>query len=227
MDWISIIRAIISVVGAIGAILAAIFAFRYGKKSIELVKEQLKIIKREKPAEGEGEIEKLGFLIPDRVRHKVSYAKQDNREHLVKDLILPPNKEVTIMLWIKPKSNYTVEDNYFGCEGDYDKKPEPIAYFNPFVLRGKIKEITPEENEHHYIDHHKYYHVKSKQEFTRDEVYVKGYKIQTHDEGGYIAKYIIRTPNRVKEHKLKIKVSGKKGEKMKCLIHNNCYIDLI
>lgn len=187
------------------------------------MEEQLKIAKRESYPEWEGEVEKVGFLITDMERYKLEYINQDEKEHLVEELILPVDKEVPIMIWLKPSGNYTVEDIYFGCEGDYKKKPEPLSWFNPFILRGK-REVTPEENPDHYIDHHKYYHIKRRQEFTKEEVYVGGYKIKTHGEGDFQAQYIIRTPNTVKTHKLKIKVRKESKEKMRCIMHENCYI---
>lgn len=218
----------ITILGTIAAILAAFFAWKYGRKSTQLMEEQLKISKRESYPEREGELEKIGFLITDVKRYKLTYVHQDEKEHLVEELILPAYKEVPIMIWLKPSSNYTVEDRYFGCEGDYEKKPEPISYFNPFILRGKRREITPEEDSDHYVDFHKYYHTKKRQEYTKDEVYVAGYKIKTYEEGDYRAQYIMRTPNTVKTYKLQIKVRKESiKEKTRCLMHENCYINHI
>lgn len=115
-------------------------------------------------------------------------------------------------------------ERYFGCEGDFQEKPELLCYFNPFILKGRIREVTPKENSERYIDHHKYYHIREREEFTKEEVYVAGYKIKTHGEGDFQAQYIIRTPNTVKTHRLKIRVREKTGERMKCAVHENCYI---
>ena len=215
-DWIVII-------GAIAAFLAAYFAW----KSTRLMEEQLKLSKREKYPESEGEIAKIGFLITDLDRFELTYVNRDEKEHLVKELILPADNEVPIIIWLRPGGNYTVEDRYFGCEGDLKNKPEPVSCFNPFVLRGIRREVTLEENSDHYIDHHKYYHITRRQEFTKEEVYLGGYKIKTHGEGDFEVKYIIRTPNTVKEHELKIKVRKESKEKMKCTLHENCCIEPI
>lgn len=215
-----------AIIGTISAMLAAFFAWKYGRKSIQLAGEQLKISQRESYPKLEGELEKIGFLIIDVKRYKLTYVHQDEKEHLVKELILPLYKEVPIMIWLKPMGNYTVEDRYFGCEGDYETKPEPIFYFNPFVLRGKRRKITPEEDYDHYVDIHKYYHIKRSQEYTKDEVYVAGYMIKTYEEGDYPAQYILRTPNTVKSYKLLIKVRKECiEEKMKCQFHDACDIN--
>lgn len=164
------------------------------------------------------------FLIPDIKRTELGYVKQDEKEHLVDEIVLPANPKVPVEVWIKPKINYYQTEYYFECEGELEGKPRPVKYYNPFVVEGR-KEATPRENSNHYIDHHLYYHVRKKGYRVENEVYVSGFIIETRKEGRYKAQLLIHTHEGLGKAELWIRVEDKPKSKMKCVKHESCYLE--
>lgn len=104
--------------------------------------------------------------------------EQDNKEHYVDTLALPSNAMVPILIWYKPRLNFHESEQYFGCEGESERKPIPFRYFNPFVIDG-VRETSPKENPLHYRDFHQYYHIRTDKPRTKDEKYISGFKLKT------------------------------------------------
>ena len=123
------------------------------------------------------------FLIPSKEKYRIKYAEQDEKEQLVDELIIPPNTEDVIFLWIKPRISVELGERYFGfeVEGNRKKKPE-IRYYNPFAIE---QSRVPD----YYIDWHGYYHLiglpREQSLWREGEVYVPSFKIRTYDEGNY------------------------------------------
>jgi len=146
------------------------------------------------------------FLIPSKEKYNVKYAEQDENEHLVDELKVPPDTEDVIFLRIKPRISIELGERYFGfeVEGRGWKKPE-IKYYNPFVIE---QSIAPD----YYIDWHGYYHLirlPQEQSLWREgEVYVPSFKIKTYDEGNYTFQAIFHLScneyKSIKENKHKV-----------------------
>ncbi len=166
------------------------------------------------------------FLIPDKQRATISYIKQDDREHKVNCLILPPNSELPILFWIKPRIVFEEIDVSFGFEGNLNEKPELIRYYNPFIYKGK-KEINPGD-EGHYIDYHRYYHIKNTRIRTPAQINVQGFMIQTHGLGKYEVRVAFsgHDPNRASRLYIIVKDIAEK-ETVKCVWHRKCYLEVI
>ena len=126
----------------------------------------------------------IHFLIPSKEKYDgISYYEQDDEEHLVEELQIPPNTEDVIFLWIKPKINIELGERYFGFESEDGGENPEIRYCNPFV---KEESKTPD----YYIDWHGYYHMigasPEQRIWQAGEVYVPSFKITTHSKGDFI-----------------------------------------
>lgn len=128
-----------------------------------------------------------------------------------------------VELWIKPRINFTLSDQYFGCDGDISTKPRAVGYYNPFVLRGKIKKGSPETDPEHYVDHWLYYHIREERRLIDTEVYVWGFIIETREPGRYAANMFFHG-EKLGKATLVINVEDEPKTEMKCLAHDNCYI---
>lgn len=148
------------------------------------------------------------FLISDE-RCKLGYVEQDEREHLVKKLILPSNSTARVLIWYRPRANYFEDMHYFGCEGDLSKIPKIISYSNPFILETNLQTS-------YYLDWHQYYHLITNKHRIRDEVYVDGFDVQTFVEGEYEANVFVHTPTRLGRAKLKISVTDEQSTGVLC-----------
>src|SRR4030067_3250879 len=127
--------------------------------------------------------------IPDKQHTVLPYVQQDDDEHKTNCLILPPNSEMPILLWVKYNITFEEKSMYFGFEGNLNEKPEPIKYYNPFIDKGN-REIMPggSSQEEHYIDFYKSYHIEQKKTETPKEAKVSGFMVQTHARGDYEAR---------------------------------------
>ncbi len=182
-----------------------------------ILKPRLEVRKARKPCE-------IHFLIPEQHKRILSYASQDDKEHLVDELTLPSNSLVTIELWIKPKMNFHESEFYFGCEGDDVTKPRPIEYDNRFVERGLASKASPETDRNHYVDHHAYYHVRTERDLISSEVYVRGFSLKTIAEGKYTARVFFHTSKVLGRADISIRVEDQPTTEMRCAIHKSCFI---
>lgn len=165
---------------------------------------------------------KIFFLVPRYSMHDLKYIVQDEREHLTREIILPSNRESLILIWYRPKLNYHEIEQYIEFKakdgGNISKKPMAISYYNPFVLEGKTKKGDPLNNENHYIDWWRSYHILTDKDRLRDEVYTSGYIVQTYDKGDYDVNVEICTPTRKGKSKhLKIKVRDEFDKQIPCV----------
>jgi hypothetical protein len=154
---------------------------------------------------------RMYFLIPDK-RCKLSYANQDNEEHLIEELVLPSNSESQVLIWFKPRVNYYEDSIYFGCKGDLNKKPWVIDFSNPFVLDNNLQRS-------YYRDWHQHYHILTGRSRIKEEVYVSGFVVKTFEEGEYEANVFLHTPSKLGRAKLKITVKNAPSTKILCLMH--------
>jgi hypothetical protein len=126
------------------------------------------------------------FLIPKTTEHRVDYYPQDGEYHHPDELTLPPDSEVDVVVWMKPRLNVVLSELQFGCLGDNDSKPEPLYYFNWWVKEGPRKEIRPEDDKGHYRDVTNYYHMMYYgRAIPKDEIHLPGLRIRTKKKGTY------------------------------------------
>lgn len=153
---------------------------------------------------------RMYFLIPDK-RCELTYVEQDEKEHLVKELVLPSNSEHQVLIWFKPRVNYYEDSIYFGCEGDLNKKPYVVDFSNPFILDNNLQRS-------YFRDWHQYYHLLTGKNRIKDEVYVTGFIVKTFEEGEYEANIFLHTPSRLGKAKLKITVKNNPTTGVLCIM---------
>jgi hypothetical protein len=73
----------------------------------------------------------LHFLIPERSQRSIEYAEQDDEEHLLNEIIIPPDTKTLVELRLHPKTKFVTTYLLFGCLDDgsaisRQRKPHPI-----------------------------------------------------------------------------------------------------
>ena len=119
---------------------------------------------------------------------------QDDDEHYVKELVVPPNSEIPIQIVLEPRLSFMQHEIYFGCDESLadEKKPRATEYFVPFVREGVRGHGKPDAaHPGHYTDYNGFYHVRENFLYTKD-CRVIGFKLQTGATGIYPAQ--IYTP---------------------------------
>jgi hypothetical protein len=62
------------------------------------------------------------FLIPSKIHHDCSFARQDDQEHLTKVIVVPSNSELMIDFVFFPRTHFVTNEVNLGCKGDALKK---------------------------------------------------------------------------------------------------------
>jgi hypothetical protein len=125
------------------------------------------------------------FLIPASTQHPCNYAEQDDEhEHTLTELSLPPSSEMIIDLIMKVRQPISFSEMIVGFKGNPGQKPVFTKYHNRYIKVGKGREVDPQaEEEDDYIDKHQYYHRKVARSVSADIVLSFAFTIRTNAIG--------------------------------------------
>lgn len=165
----------------------------------------------------------IHFLIPPTSQRKVEYAKQDNREHLLYDIVLPCNRETVVELRIHPKIKFISTSFLFGCYHDdadqiaKERKPRPIQLVDS-CGQGILPTICiPGVTPGHTINAR--YEYRWNQEIRWNYLtIILGIKIKTFDPGEYQWRvHLMGDENEIVLEDLHIKVTDSAQLQMQCV----------
>jgi hypothetical protein len=127
------------------------------------------------------------FVLPSAKHHACDFAEQDNREHLLKTIVLPAHSEVTVDLRFTPQLNFEGTEISMGCLGAINRIPYATEYFNQFIKEGAGQQIKPGPGNRHYLDKHNYYHIRDNnpRRWTVGQCVSVALKIKTSGPGKY------------------------------------------
>lgn len=116
---------------------------------------------------------KSHFLVPSAALHDCDYASQDDKEHTLNELTLPPNSEFIIDLIIRIHAPISFSEIVIGFKGEPDKKPYFTKYYNRYISIRKGREVDPSmETSDDYVDKHFYYQRRQQRSFTPEIVFL-------------------------------------------------------
>ena len=153
------------------------------------------------------------FFIPRKEVFEISYARQDSTVQEKDELEIPKGVEDVVFLRIKPRINVEVSQIYFGFSISEKKKKPEVSHYNP------LKTSVPKQV---YKDRYGHLHLVEERIFTPKEIYVRSFKIRTHDAGDYTFYLVFKVScdeyksikeerhEKVESFSLKIKVTQKK-----------------
>jgi hypothetical protein len=168
------------------------------------------------------------FSIPLIDRVALNYVQQDDCEHYVKELVVPPNSKIPIQIVLAPKLSFLEREIYFGCgENVVDsEKPRATESLVPFVVKGVRKSGKPDaDHPGHYIDYNGFYHVREDVLYTND-TRVIGFMLVTRATGTYPAQVYTVTDEVRGQADLTIRVEHPAKTKMRCYFegHHKCFV---
>lgn len=158
------------------------------------------------------------FLIPSLRHFPLNYVLQDERAHFVKELVVPPNSEISIQIVLEPRLSFMQHELYFGCDESLmdENKPRATEWFVPFVREGVRRSGKPDaQHPGHYTDYNGFYHVRENFLYTRD-TRVIGFKLLTGASGTYSAQIYTVTDDVRGRADLFIRVEHPATTKMRC-----------
>jgi hypothetical protein len=158
------------------------------------------------------------FVITSTGRFPMDYVQQNNRDHYVRKLVVPPHKEIPIQIILVPKVSFVEQELYFGCDEHLadEEKPRATEYFVPFVREGVRGSGKPDEaHPGHYTDYNGFYHVRENYLYTADTRAI-GFKLLTGRTGTFRAQVYTVTDDVRGQADLKIKVQEPARTKMRC-----------
>jgi hypothetical protein len=165
------------------------------------------------------------FAIRPLQQATLDYIFQDDQGHRVKELVVPANQLVEIEIGYEPKIAFYEAELIFGCDGDDATKPFATECINRLIAVGKSHWI-PGEDEGHWRDRHKCYHVlRNKPRAVGTHIAV-GFMLQTGAPGTYPANVSFLTNEMDRTVSLKIRVEDKPHTRMRCHEkgHLGCYV---
>ncbi len=168
------------------------------------------------------------FVITTPGRFRMGYVVQDDKEHFVKQLVVPAHSEVSVQIALDPRLSFLQRELYFGCDESLEDEDKPRAteWFVPFVREGARGSGKPgKDHPGHYTDYNGFYHVREDYLYTKD-VRVIGYKLRTGRTGIFPVQIYVQTDDVRGEAELSLRVEGPPTTRMRCVGrgHRRCFI---
>ena len=164
----------------------------------------------------------IHFLVPPKSHRQIDYAVQDNREHLLYEIILPPKTTRTIELRIHPRTVFATSGLLFGCDSDdgdqlsLDQKPRPRdlvdVYGQGFLPRNLQVNVT----EGHRINARRQYRWSRNLTWNASSTIIIGIQIDTKNIGSYVWRVVFLGEDFETTKFLKMRVEEQKYQTMKC-----------
>jgi hypothetical protein len=163
------------------------------------------------------------FLVPSAVQHGCDYANQDDKDHTLNELSLPPNSEFTIDLIIRIHAPISFSEIIIGFKGEPEKKPYFIKYYNRYISIGKGREVDPSrETTDDYVDKYFYYHRRQQRSLNAGITFSLAFTMKTRDVGLYpLHLYFVSTEPLGEEFGLFVTVEQQPNIRLVCVDHTH------
>jgi hypothetical protein len=131
------------------------------------------------------------FLIPERSQRSIEYAAQDDEEHLLNEIIIPPDTTTLVELRLHPKIKFVTTHLIFGCSDDgtassRQRKPHPIrladVYGQGLIESGSQPRVTAG----HVVNSRFQYRWNHELRWDGHSSIIIGVQIDSHATGEYI-----------------------------------------
>jgi hypothetical protein len=166
------------------------------------------------------------FIVTSADRRRLGYVSQDEREHFLKELVVPAGEIVPIEILIEPRMNFRYAELIFGFEDMQNLTSKPVveSFYAPFIVRGARQKGSPENNYSHYVDHHGHYHIAENRDVSLKTYRSMGFSIRTREPGVYAATIAFTGDEVEGETNLKLRVEAKPETTMTCAwpTHDKC-----
>jgi hypothetical protein len=141
------------------------------------------------------------FLVPLKAQHACSYANQDDEEHILKQISVPPNSELVVDLVMHIKVPISYSEWHIGFAGEMESKPYFSKYSNRYIAVGKGTEVDPSlKDSEDFIDKHFYYHVRrGARSISAGTVISAAFTIKTRAAGLYPLRVIFVSEEDISE----------------------------
>jgi hypothetical protein len=166
------------------------------------------------------------FVVVEIEKYKNDFAIQDDREHLVSELIVPPHEDVYIHLRFKNRLSFTQYHFVLYFDGDINRKPIIDNFHLKFIRRGSRKDRSPESDPSHYTDYHGSYHIEETKHRAWGDYFVYAFNVKTRDPGTYNAIVTLNADGVSAESHLKLRVEPHSTHQMRCTCHWGCLVRL-
>lgn len=163
------------------------------------------------------------FVVRSMQEYAFDYVVQDEQRHHTSVLAVPSNSSVYIEIGVSPLIHFNCTAVVFGCNGDNDKKPYATKMLDRFTNRSK-NTFVPGVDERHSIDIHRFYVLRNERPINVGTHHLFGYEVVTQQPGTYKTHVMFLTDEIQGSAELTIVVEDKPRTRMKCLLHEDCYV---
>lgn len=181
LDWVSFGAGVTAAMAGL-----ALFGFALDEKLW-----QPKRIKAKRGAELHDPLD-VHFLVPSRSQRTIQFAAQDDREHLLNEIVLSPKFVTLIELRLHPRTRFVTSAILFGCVHDdrdkaaLEQKPRPVKLIDIYgqgqlELESEIdRAVGRKTNSRHE------YQWNKEIRWNPSAVIVIGIEIETRAKGRYV-----------------------------------------
>jgi hypothetical protein len=133
----------------------------------------------------------LHFLVPERSQRAIDYASQDNDEHLLNEIILPPHAKSLVEFRLHPRAKFVTTHLIFGCRDDGSftarvNKPHPVRMIDVYgqaIIELHKGRFLPDG---HVINSRYQYRWNHEIKWDGHSTIIIGVEIQTNEIGRYL-----------------------------------------
>ena len=160
------------------------------------------------------------FLVPSLDERRIDFAVQDQLDHWVEELIVPPHSTRLIEVRIAPHLDFSTYALQFGCfDNEKNKgtqKPIPTSMVRVFAKKGLNIVSSPDATPGHTITSHDFYEVAENRQWNKT-VRVIGLMLEAKDTGTYRFFVYFMGPEVEASKELSIRVEAGGSEGMRCV----------
>jgi len=133
----------------------------------------------------------MHFLVPPLSQRRIEYAQQDDREHLLSELLLAPNTSTLVELRLHPRTRFVTTEFLFGCVDDPEglvtsRKPRPVELIDVYGQGHITPNSRPNETPGHVINSRLEYRWNYERKWNGLTTLILGIRIETDEEGRYL-----------------------------------------
>jgi hypothetical protein len=180
-DWTAFISVIVAALTGVALVYIEIDKKFFATRRLRLLRER----ELNDPVD-------IHFLVPPRSQRTVEYAEQDDREHLLYEIILAPLASTIVEVRIQPRTRFVTDTFLFGCAHDdadliaKELKPCPMELIDIYG-QGHIRPNSrPGETPGHVINSRLQYRWNHEIKWNALTTLVLGIRIKTNATGTYV-----------------------------------------
>jgi hypothetical protein len=163
--------------------------------------------------------------VPEDSSREIDYLILDEKEHYLKELVVPSNRELYIQIMLQAKLAFNQHQIAVRFENpDGLKQPPLVDHYKLHFVRLGEREKFPGRDVGHWLDYHDVYHITEERPRTSGQEFTYGFIIKTREPGIFPFVVSILFDGTLARYKLDFSVHDRPKQKVRCALHFGCWV---